>query len=147
MRKILVAACAAPLLLTGCGGGAEDTTAPSSTTSELATTTEAAPGKTDPETFNSAIQVLNYLHSQDVICENTDSIDLGLTCETPDVSYIVNADPTGERVKTMVDAANGVDDAALIYGDRWYISCSGATAQTACFFAGDGLTSYEKAGF
>lgn len=146
MRKILVAACAAPLLLTGCGGGADDTPATSTATSELATA-EETPGKTDPETFNTAIQVLNYLQGQDVTCENTDSIDLGFTCETSDVSYIVNADPTGERVKTMVDAASEVDDAALIYGDHWYISCSGATAQTACFFAGDGLTGYEKAGF
>ena len=147
MRKIMVAACAAPLLLTGCGGGAEDTTAPSSTTSELATTAEETPGKTDPETFESAIQVLNYLQGQNVTCANTDSIDQGLTCETSGVSYIVNADPTGNLVEAMVGAAEQVDNTALIYGDHWYISCAGVSAPTACASAGASLTGYEKAGF
>lgn len=144
MRKILLAACAAPLLLSGCGGGAEDTPTP---TSELSTTAEAAPGKTDPETFESAIQVLNYLQGQNVTCANTDSTEQGLTCETSGVSYIVNADPTGNLVEAMVGAAEQVDNTALIYGDHWYISCAGVSAPTACASAGASLTGYEKAGF
>lgn len=144
MRKILLAACAAPLLLSGCGGGAEDAPTP---TSEQVTAVEESPGKTDPETFTSAVQVLNYLQDQNVTCEGTDSIDLGLVCETPSVSYIVNADPTGEQVTSMIGGTAETDNSALIYGDHWYISCVGPTAPTACFSAGASLTGYEKAGF
>ena len=143
MRKILLAVFAAPLLLSGCAGGAEDAPTP---TSERVTVAEESPGKTDPETFETAIQVLNYLQGQNVTCESTDSIDLGLVCETPSVSYIVNADPTGEQVSSMIGGTAETDNSALIYGDHWYISCVGPTAPTACFSAGAALTGYEKAG-
>ena len=144
MRKTLLAACAAPFLLSGCGGGAEDAPTP---TSEPVTVAEESPGKTDPETFTSAVQVLNYLQGQNVTCENTDSIDLGLVCERHSVSYIVNVDPTGEQVRSMIGGTAETDNSALIYGDHWYISCVGPTAPTACFSAGAALTGYEKAGF
>lgn len=148
MRKTLIAACSAALLLTGCGSSADETPAPSATpVTDPSTEAQTGEGKTDPETFETAIQVLNYLQDQNVTCESTDSIDLGLTCETPSVSYIVNADPTGERVSSMIDGTAETDNSALIYGDHWYISCVGPTAPTACFSAGASLTGYEKAGF
>lgn len=148
MRKTLIAACSAALLLTGCGSSSDETPAPSATpATDPSTEAQAGEGKTDPETFETAIQVLNYLQDQNVTCESTDSIDLGLVCETPSVSYIVNADPTGEQVSSMIGGTAETDNSALIYGDHWYISCVGATAPTACFSAGAALTGYEKAGF
>ncbi|HCG2982331.1 hypothetical protein ACL1CN_10420 [Corynebacterium striatum] len=144
MRKIFsLTLIAAACSLAACGSSPETT----ETMHETPKSTHAKPSKVDPGEFETAIQVLNYLQTQNVTCNDTGSTEQGLTCSTSSVAYIVNGGQDKTTVKAMVDGASTVENTAVIYGDNWYITCTGITAPTACLSAGSGLVGYEKSGF
>lgn len=133
-------------LLAACGGTSESQEAATTTSTARTTTSAAKPEKVDPATWETTIQALRYLQSQ-VTCDDTGSIQQGLTCTAGTTTFVVGVDDTGVTPSAMAHAAGEVDNTATIYGDSWFISCAGPTAATACISAGVDLTGYEQAGF